>query len=310
MISNKNFKITSQEQGLRIDRFLVNQGLAFALIQKLIRKKLIKVNQKKTEISYRLNQGDEVEILANLDFKQKIKIHKSVHPNIISDFKKSIIFQDKNLIVINKEAGLAVQGGSGIKIAIDDILPYLKFDSLENPKLVHRIDKDTSGILLLARSRKTADFLTAAFREKTIKKTYLALVKGIPTQKSGVINFPLLKKYQGANEKVYRDEINGKEAVTYYRLLDEYPKENLALLEVNPVTGRTHQIRVHLKEIGHPIIGDFKYGGKNSDFEKLNLKKRLYLHAFKIEISDYLEKSKLTISTHINLSQKDYLKVF
>ncbi len=325
--NRKNNFLISNEEGLRLDRFLISKGLNSSLVQKLVRKKLIKVNNQKTQISYRLQNGDNIIIFADLDFKEKIKTTQSVSKDVISKFKNSIIFQDQNLIAINKAIGLAVQGGSGIKTSIDDIISNLnltidekhnflnddktqkKLQFAENPKLVHRLDKDTSGILLIARNRKSADLLTQAFKEKTIKKTYLALVKGIPTQEFGTIDIPLLKKYHGKIEKVYSDQVSGKKAVTHYQLIKYYEDKDCSLLEVNPVTGRTHQIRVHLKEIGHPIIGDFKYGSNNTDFKNLALEKRLYLHAFKIEMSDFFG-SKLEISTHKNLKKDQYLRVF
>ncbi len=310
MIGSKGiFNITAEDSGLRLDRFLINQGLNFSLIQKLVRKKSIKVNGTKTQISYCLKQGDEIIIFANLDFKKKIKKDKAINPKFVRDIKNSIIFQDQNLIAINKEIGLAVQGGSGIKFCIDDVLPYLKFENNNNPKLVHRLDKDTSGLLLIARNRRSADFLTNAFKEKIIKKTYLALVKGIPGKKSGIIDIPILKKYQGVNEKVYKDKINGKQAITKYKLIKEYQDQDMSLIELNPLTGRTHQIRVHLKEIGHPIIGDFKYGNKNTNFDSLSLKKRLYLHSLKVQLPNFFGKE-LKIETHKNLQAEDYLKVF
>jgi 23S rRNA pseudouridine955/2504/2580 synthase len=253
--------------------------------------------------------GDKISIFANLDFKEKIKETKLISSSFIKSLKDSIIFQDQNIIAINKGVGLAVQGGSGIKTSIDDALPYLKDQNHSNPKLVHRLDKDTSGLLLIARNRESADLLSAAFKEKTIKKTYLALVKGIPNKESGTINMPIIKKYKGLNEKVYRDDENGKEAVTHYKIIKEYKDKNLSLLELTPITGRTHQIRVHLKEIGYPIIGDFKYGSKNTDFESLSLKKRLYLHSLSVNMSSFFGEE-LKLATHENLKTNNYLKVF
>lgn len=304
-----NFVITKEHQGLRLDKFLISRGLNFSLIQKLVRKKLIKVNSQRTEIAQRLEDGDSVTIFANLDLVEKVKTVKSVSSDVIAQLKNSIIYKDENLIAINKKSGLAVQGGSGIKTSVDDILAHLKFDEVQTPKLVHRLDKDTSGILLIARNRIAADLLTESFREKTIKKTYLALVKGWPRQDSGVIDIPLCKKYHGIIEKVYPDKVNGKRAVTNYTVIKYFEREDCSLVECNPITGRTHQIRVHLKEIGHPIIGDFKYGNKNMDFKGLGLSKRLYLHAFKIEITDFFGKD-IEISTHKNLPQNKYLSVF
>ena len=196
---------------------------------------------------------------------------------------------------------MAVQGGSGIKLSIDDILPDLKFNKNQNPRLVHRLDKDTSGILLIAINRQSADILTLAFKNKQIEKTYIAVVKGKPSQKSGVIDLPLIKKFQGKNEKIYVDKQLGKQAITYYKILKYNKKLDCSLLELKPITGRTHQLRVHLKEIGHVIIGDYKYGGKNANIQDntpQNSKNRLQLHATRIVINDFFEK-KLTINTPI-----------
>ncbi len=309
--SGKRFVIEAKDQDLRLDKFLMTKGLNFALINKLIRKKLIRVNSQKIDISYNLQKKDILEILVDLNFQPKApKMTKSVSSNMVQIVKNSIIFQDQNIIILNKKPGLAVQGGSGVNISIDDILPYLKFDNMQNPKLVHRLDKDTSGILLIARNKDASTLLTSYFKHKKIEKTYIALVKGRLSKEEGKIQIPLIKKYQGKNEKVYKDDIFGKEAITYYKLLQYYPNKDVSIVKVKPITGRTHQIRVHLKEIGHPIIGDFKYGANNTDFAALNIHHRLYLHSFAIKIDDFFGKS-LNISTHnINLVRQNYFSVF
>ena len=258
-----------------------------------------------------MQEKDVVEVLTSLNFQPKaVKIKKSVNSNVVQAVKSSIIFQDQNIIILNKKSGLAVQGGSGISTSVDDILPYLKFENIQNPKLVHRLDKDTSGILLIARNKDASTLLTSYFKNKKIEKTYIALVKGRLSKDEGKIQMPLIKKYQGKNEKVYKDDVLGKEAVTYYKLLQYYPDKDISAVKVNPITGRTHQIRVHLKEIGHPIIGDFKYGANNTDFANLNMHHRLYLHSFSIKIDDFFGKS-LNMSTHdINLVKQNYFFVF
>jgi 23S rRNA pseudouridine955/2504/2580 synthase len=286
---------------------LIRNGLNFSLVQKLIRKKLVEVGGSRVATSYKLCYGDVVNVQSDVKCVLSEKKAKLVASDIVVRVKNSIIFQDDNLIVINKNAGLAVQGGSGIKVCVDSVLPYLKFNSELSPRLVHRIDKDTSGILLIARNRSSCDVLTGFFKNRVIKKTYFALVKGVPGKKSATINMPIIKKYKGAMEKVYRDDSTGKEAITHYKVVKEYPDRGMSLLEVRPVTGRTHQIRVHLKEIGHPIIGDFKYGSKSSSFG--DLPKRLYLHAFKIEIPDFFG-TPLVIATDSDLRSGNYLAMF
>lgn len=274
----KKINISPDDVGSRIEKFLSKNALGFSLTQKLIRKKQILVNDQKIQIGYKIETGDEITI-PNIEFTQKTNKKPKVSKENIAKITKNIIFQDDNIIAINKPSGIATQGGSNIKFSVAHSLPYLKFGNEQTPKLVHRLDKDTSGILLISRNRQISDVLLDKFKNKQISKTYLALIIGTPSKKSGEINLPLLKKYQGSNEKIYVDK-NGKEAITKYKILSS--RDNISLIELYPITGRTHQLRVHMKEIGHPILGDYKYGqkGKN-DF------KRLALHAFKIEIKDY-----------------------
>jgi 23S rRNA pseudouridine955/2504/2580 synthase len=290
-------KIKNENFGLRIDKFLCKEfNISFGAAQKLIREKKIKVNNQRCDSSYKLKDKDHLLIFSNLlkrevSEKEKIKISDKK----ISDFKKSIIFRDDNLIAINKPSGLAVQGGSGIEYCVDDFLPFLKEkEDQENFNLVHRLDKDTSGILLIACNKKTTELFFELFKNKKIKKTYLALVEGLLTKSSGVINIPLRKKFVEKNEKVYPCFSEGKEAITEFKVIKNF--SDFSLLELKPITGRTHQLRVHCKEIGHPIINDVKYGGKK--VIRKDLYKSMCLHAYQIEISDYFGK-KLQIKTNM-----------
>lgn len=281
-------QVNQELAGLRLDKFLCKKfDISFGLAQKVIREKKIKVNGARVDAAYKTMEADEVAIYADLKNRTE---HEKKKPQIsierMNKFLSLVIFEDENLIAINKPSGLATQGGSGIEISVDDFVTTKKW------QLVHRLDKDTSGILLIAKNSKSADFLTAAFKNKTIKKTYLALVNGVPKKSEGVINIPLRKKLLGKNEKVSPDYDEGKEAVTEYTVI----RKNIdhALLEFRPLTGRTHQIRVHSKEIGHPIVNDIKYGGK--EVVHKDLCKRLCLHAYKIEMDDYFGE-KLEIKT-------------
>ena len=313
---SKNITVSQDYSDLRIDHFLAKNGISFSLLQKLLRKKSLKLVRDSVTIrdikpKTLIYKGDKIYIPSDIKLFNRDHNSNKTNPSShqIQLLKNSIIYQDSNLIAINKPSGLAVQGGTGTNISIDDILPYLKFDLKENPRLVHRIDKDTSGLLLVARNRKSADILTNAFRQRLIKKKYLALVKGVPSKGSGKINIPLLKKYVGKNEKVYRDDISGKISITNYNLVKNYFDSRFSMLELLPITGRTHQIRVHLKEIGHVIVGDYKYGFKDIEFKKYSLKKRLYLHAFSIELDDFFGK-KLMISTHNLTKNTNLLNLF
>ncbi len=283
-------QITQDQIGLRLDKFLCQKfDISFALAQKLIREKKVKVNKKRVDAAYRTEDLDEIEIFSDLQNRiVREKQKPKVSPERIRKFLASIIYEDENVIAINKPSGLATQGGSGIEISVDDLLFCLPQteNSQEAPQLVHRLDKDTSGILLIARNKKSAEFLTKSFKEKTIKKTYLALVNGIVKKESGTINVPLRKKFVGNNEKVYPDFEEGKEAITDFKVLKDF--FDYTLLELSPQTGRTHQLRVHCKGIGHPIINDIKYGG--IDAARKSLSDRLCLHAYKIEFEDRLGK--------------------
>jgi len=274
--------------GLRLDKFLCKKfDISFGLAQKIIREKKVKVNEARVDAAYKTQDADQVEIFSDLSNRME---HKKQKPQIsikrMSDFLANVIFEDENLIALNKPSGLATQGGSNIEISVDDFISEKKW------QLVHRLDKDTSGILLVAKTSKAAEFLTDAFRNKTIAKTYLALVNGVPKKSEGVINIPLRKKVLGKNEKMRPDFEEGKEAITEFRVLEEFG--NHALLELRPLTGRTHQLRVHCKEIGHPILNDIKYGGK--EVARKDICKRLCLHAYGIKIADYFGKE-LKITT-------------
>jgi len=286
--------------GLRLDKFLCKKfDISFALAQKLIREKKVKVNGARVDSAYKIKDADQVEIFSDLknrreNQKQRTKISTAK----MQKFLSWIIFEDENLIALDKPSGLATQGGSGIDVSVDDflfhqnsIIPKHEARSTKHEKwqLVHRLDKDTSGILLIAKNAKSTEFLTEAFKNKTIKKTYLALVYGIPKKSHGIINIPLRKKIQGKNEKVSPDFEEGKEAITEFKVLKSFT--DYSLLELKPLTGRTHQLRVHCKEIGHPIINDVKYGGKK--VLRKDISDRLCLHAHEIKIGKLKIKTKL-----------------
>ena len=174
---------------------------------------------------------------------------------------------------------MAVQGGTNTSRHVDGMLEALRFELNEKPKLVHRIDKDTSGVLVLARNRTWADRLTKAFREHTLPKTYLALVNSCPKNPAGEIKAPLEKC--GGKSLVSPD---GKPAATVYKTLDEVGSK-FALVEASPLTGRTHQIRAHMEYIGCPIVGDDKYFGGEKRQKYASIPDKLYLHAYKIDLS-------------------------
>jgi len=268
---------------LRLDKFLCRYfDISFHLAQKFIRQKDVKLAGNEVLPNYKLQMGDEIEIFS--DLKQRIKTKK--RPKVISPekqkaFQSYIIYEDENIVVINKPSGLAVQGGSNVSYSVDDHVRANKWH------LVHRLDRDTSGILIIAKKVEAMRFLTDCFKEKTIRKIYHAFVNGKLSKKSGVINIPLKKKAKKKKaEKIYPDFEDGKEAITKFKVLKEF--NDYSLVELRPVTGRTHQLRVHMKEMGCPIINDVKYGSKA--VLKPEISDRLCLHAREILLDDYFGK--------------------
>ncbi|HVJ31920.1 MAG TPA: RluA family pseudouridine synthase [Terriglobia bacterium] len=189
----------------------------------------------------------------------------------------AVLYQDDDVIVINKPAGLAVQGGSGIGKNLDDLLVALQFDAAEKPRLVHRLDRDTSGVLVLARHLQAAQRLADAFRHKDARKIYWAVTVGVPKLSHGKIDAALAKQGGQGRERVQVDD-EGKRAVTFYRVLDKVGTK-VAWLALMPMTGRTHQLRAHCLALGTPILGDGKYAGAGAFIAREAVPRQLHLHA-------------------------------
>lgn len=270
--------VNNEDNDIRIDRWFKRNypNVSHTSVEKALRKGQIRVDGKKVEASYRVKKGEIVRVPPMVEYERKEKPKKEIDPKYIQEILASVIYKDDEIIVINKPAGLAVQGGVGVDICVDMLLDYMRFDYLDRPKIVHRLDKDTSGILVLARKTSVAAKLGEAFRNKDMEKIYWAVVIGRPEQAEGKISIPLLKKDAGeGKEKVIADK-EGQPATTFYKVLD-FALDKLSLVELRPITGRTHQLRVHMSEIGHPILGDGKYGGKGAFIEGLN--RKMHLHA-------------------------------
>lgn len=269
--------VTPDESGLRLDRWFKAKfpDLPFGRLSKLLRTGQVRVNGKRAKGNDRVGTGDEIRI-PPLDSAPRPRKPHGLKEEEKNEIQKLVIYRDPDFFVLNKPPGLAVQGGSGTTEHIDRLLPGLQGKRDENPpRLVHRLDKDTSGLLVIARSAQSARFLTKAFKDKTVKKVYWALVKGFPDLASGKIIAPLDKGIGGGKE-IMQVTKGGKYAETLYRVLD-HAGDQLSWVALSPVTGRTHQLRVHMAHIGHPIVGDGKYSGGESNFPDISNK--LHLHA-------------------------------
>ncbi|MBR5599137.1 MAG: RluA family pseudouridine synthase [Alphaproteobacteria bacterium] len=284
-------RVKNSDDGIRLNRWFLKYypGLSLGRFQKLLRTKQIKVNGQKAEANTRLQENDEIRV-PPLDNEKKVN-ETTVSFSDKKFIENLVIYKDEKIIVLNKPSGLAVQGGTNTSRHIDGMLDALKFGKDEKPKLVHRIDKDTSGILVLARDRKMADVLTKAFREHNLGKTYLALTRGWCDKEFGEIKAPL-EKIDG---RVQVSE-GGKNAVTEYEIIDNVGNK-FSLVLACPLTGRTHQIRAHMEYMDMPILGDDKYFG-NERIKDAMFQKKLHLHAYKIDLS-YIYGKKMVVKAKL-----------
>lgn len=280
-------KINKMYDGLRLDKYLFSlyPDVINGDIYKFIKNKDITINNKKVKNSYILKENDLIvftnfaERILNNPKNKKEHDTNTVDGKYIELFNSSIIYEDDNILAINKPYNLSVQGGNGINTSISNIISYINLNEHKSLKLVHRIDKTTTGILIIAKNLASANELMKLFKDKNnIKKYYYALTIGNFSNKNGTIDIPLTKEKD--SDFVFKDEKNGKKAITYYRVIKYINNLDVSFVKLQILTGRTHQIRVHLKEIGHPILGDFKYNKFKNNYISSN---KLQLHSSEIE---------------------------
>jgi 23S rRNA pseudouridine955/2504/2580 synthase len=277
----------------RLDRWFKRHypGLSHGRLEKLLRTGQIRVDGKRARAGDPVAPGQSIRVPPLPETPQSDATAAArtprARPQDIALLRDAVLYRDDWALVINKPAGLAVQGGTNTDRHVDALLDGLRFESDERPRLVHRLDKDTSGVLLIARHAAAAAFFTRAFREKTTRKIYWAIVAGLPRPEQGRIDLGLSKgggpKGGGGRERVHADDESGKSAVTYYRVLD-HAGIRASWVALLPVTGRTHQLRAHCAALGTPILGDGKYGGSAAQLPGGAAAHRLHLHARSLAI--------------------------
>jgi 23S rRNA pseudouridine955/2504/2580 synthase len=278
------------EGPVRLDRWFRRHypALGHARLEKLLRTGQIRVDGRRARAGDHLEPGQAIRVppLGEIPEPPHPREARPPAPEDAAMLQRAILHRDAALFVLDKPPGLAVQGGSETERHIDGLLDALRFGSAERPRLVHRLDKDTSGVLVIARTAAAAGFLARAFRDKRTRKTYWAIVVGVPKLPRGRIDLALAKTpghgEAHGGERVRADE-EGRRAVTYYRLIDS-AGTRASWLALLPVTGRTHQLRAHCAAIGTPILGDGKYGGATAHLAGVPGSRRLHLHARALSI--------------------------
>ena len=282
MTNFKTIVVNKDSHNLRLDKFIKKyfSNTPYSLIQKRIRLGLFKVNNLKKTPSFKVSYLDKLYYKNSDIFISKRSKNKNVPKSFLELLKKSIVFEDEFILVLNKPYGIPVQGGSKINLSIDDALPYIS-EETNTLKLTHRIDKNTTGILITAKSKEIAKNITRLFKVNKIKKVYYALVLGVPKKKNNLIKLPISKVNVNSFEKMKVTEDISKQAITYYQTLET--KTNLSLIKIFPRTGRKHQIRIHMLSENCPILGDKKYVlEKSIDDRFLDDNDYMHLHAKKI----------------------------
>ncbi len=276
-------EVAPDHAGQRIDNYLRAQlkGVPKTLVYRILRKREVRVNKGRIKPDYKLQAGDVIRVpplrLAERDEPAPLA------QGLLERLEAAIVYEDKALIVLNKPAGIAVHGGSGLNYGVIEAFRQLRPES-KDIELVHRLDRDTSGLLMIAKKRSMLRHLHEALRGDGVDKRYLALVRGSWPAVKKQVRAPLMKSNLRSGERMVEVNVEGKDALTLFRVVRRFG-EFATLVEASPVTGRTHQIRVHARHAGHAIAGDSKYGDDDFTREVRELGgKRLFLHAHALRV--------------------------
>ena len=284
----RQFIVALDDDGIRLDRWFKRHlpDASFNIVSRWARTGQLRVDGKRATPGDRIEAGQIIRVppveapapQAARPERERVQLAPEE-----AEFAQSlVIHKDAAAIVLNKPPGLATQGGTKTDRHVDGLLDALQFESEGRPKLVHRLDKDTSGALLVARNARAAASFAKSFSSRTARKVYWAIVSGVPSVEEGLIDLPIAKQPGTGGEKMYVDEKEGSPARSRYRVV-ERAGNRAAFVELQPLTGRTHQLRVHLAAIGHPIVGDGKYGGPDA-FLTGGISRKMHLHARRIRI--------------------------
>jgi 23S rRNA pseudouridine955/2504/2580 synthase len=284
----RQFTVEADDDGIRVDRWFKRHlaDASFNIVSRWARTGQLRVDGKRVGPGDRLEAGQILRVppadTSAAAAARPVRKRRALNDDEVEFALSMVIHRDDAAIVLNKPAGLATQGGTKTENHVDGLLDGLTFGLDNRPKLVHRLDKDTSGALLIARTSRSAGHFAKAFSSRTARKVYWALVVGVPDIADGFIDLPIGKQPGSGGEKMHVDEKDGASARTRYRIV-ERAGNTCAWIELQPYTGRTHQLRVHMAAIGHPIVGDGKYGGKDA-FLTGTISRKMHLHARRIRI--------------------------
>ena len=284
----RSFVVAEDDGGIRLDRWFRRHmaDASFNIVSRWCRTGQLRVDGKRVAPGDRIEAGQTLRVPPLEPVAAPTARPKRERPPLSEEdqayVQAMVLHRDRAAIVINKPPGLATQGGTKTERHLDGLLDGLQFEAPGRPKLVHRLDKDTSGVLLLARSVGSAAHFAKTFSGRTARKVYWALITGVPSIEDGTIDLPLAKQPGTGGEKMHVDEKEGSPARTRYRVI-ERAGNAAAWVELQPFTGRTHQLRVHMAAIGHPIVGDVKYGGQDAILSG-GISRKLHLHARRLRV--------------------------